>query len=133
MNKFFLLFFPLFLFAVPVIFPFTVELKKDQSAYFDVYYSERTYSFKFRWTLYINDILTVHYRYDNFPRQVELYNTPPLNAFKVPIAKIPENYPYFYVEFKNFNGTIATFDIYLLNDRKNVKVDYKGKKWDILK
>jgi len=128
MNKIFLFLFPVLLFAVPVIFPFTVKLQKDQTASFDVYYLNNTYSLKFRWTLYINDILTLLYNYDGFPRQMTLYKDPPLNAFKIPIAKIPDNYPYFYIVFKNYNGKIATFDIYLMNDNKKVKVDYKGKK-----
>ena len=127
MNKLLFLLLPLYIFAVPVIFPFTIDLKKDETAYFDVYYLGNTYPFKFRWTLYINDILTLLYRYDNFPRQITLYKNPPLNTFKVPIAKIPENYPYFYIEFKDFNGKIATFDIYLKNG-DGVKVDFKGKK-----
>ncbi len=127
MNKIFLFLLPLYLLSEPIAFPFTVELKKDETLYFDVYYLNRTYPFKFRWTLYINDILTVLYRYDNFPRQVELYKNPPLNTFKVPIAKIPKNYPYFYIEFKDFNDKIATFEIYLMNDEE-VRVDYKGKK-----
>jgi len=127
MNKFFIIFFPLFLFSTYIKFPYTVKLKKDETAYFNVYYLNRTYPFKFRWTLYINDILTVLYRYDNFPRQVELYKNPPMNAFKVKIAKIPEIYPYFYIEFNNFDGKIATFNIYLMNN-KGIKVDFKGKK-----
>ena len=128
MNKIFLFLFPIFIYATPIIFPFTIDLKKDETVSFDVYYLNNTYPFKFRWTLYINNILTVLYRYDNFPRQITLYKNPPLNTFKVPIAKIPENYPYFYIEFKDFNGKIATFEIYLINDNKKVNVDFKGKK-----
>jgi len=127
MNKVIFFLLPLYLFAVPVIFPFSIDLKKDETARFEVYYLNKSYPFKMRWTLFINDIITVLYRYDNFPRQVELYKSYPLNTFKVPIAKIPENFPYFYIEFKGFNGKIATFDIYLKNGDE-VKVDYKGKK-----
>ncbi|ACM92393.1 conserved hypothetical protein [Nautilia profundicola AmH] len=127
MNKFFILFFPLFLFAEFWNFPHTIELKKDETINFDVYYLKKVYPLKLRWTLFINDILTVLYRYDDFPRQITLYKDPPLNTFKIPIAKIPEKYPYFYIEFKDFNGKIATFDIYLKNGA-GVKVDYKGKK-----
>jgi hypothetical protein len=36
----------------------------------------------------------------------------------VPIALIPENYPYFYIKFDDFNGKIATFTIYLFNGKK---------------
>jgi len=127
MNKFLILFLPLFLFAQFWDFPHTIKLKKDETAYFDVYYRNKIYPFRFRWTLYINNILTLLYNYDSFPRQIELYDTPLLNTFKVPIAKIPEIYPYFYIEFKGINGKIATFNIYLMNGDE-VKVDFKGKK-----
>jgi len=127
MNKFFLFFLPFLLYAQTLEFPHKIQLKKDETAYFDVYYKNRIYPFKFRWTLYINDILTLLYRYDNFPRQITLYKDPPLNTFKVPIAKITQNYPYFYIEFSEFNGKIATFNIYLKNGDE-VKVDFKGKK-----
>ena len=127
MNKLLFLFLPVFLFAEFWNFPHTVKLKKDETIYFNVHYLRRIYPFELRWTLYINEILTVLYRYDNFPRQITLYKDPPLNTFKVPIAKIPEIYPYFYIEFKDFNGKIATFDIYIKNGDR-VKVEYKGKK-----
>jgi hypothetical protein len=128
MSKVFLfLFLPLFLFGQFWNFPHIVKLKKDETIYFDVYYLNRVYPLKLRWTLFVNDILTLLYTYDKFPRQITLYKTPPLNAFKIPIAKIPENYPYFYIVFKDFNGKIATFDVYLKN-AKEVKVDYKGQK-----
>ena len=127
MNKFFLLFLPIFLFAKYWIFPHTLELKKDETAYFSVYYNQKEYPFKIRWTLFINDILTILYRYDNFPRQITLYKNPPLNTFKIPIVKFPDNYPYFYIEFTDFNGKIATFDIYLKRGDK-VNVEFKGKR-----
>jgi len=127
MNKFFLIFLPLFLFAEFWNFPHTLELKKDETAYFSVYYDQKEYPLKIRWTLFINDILTLLYRYDNFPRQITLYKNPPLNTFKIPIVKFPDNYPYFYIEFKDFNGKIATFDIYLMRG-DGVNVEFKGKR-----
>jgi hypothetical protein len=117
MNKFFL-FIPFLLFAVPIRFPYTIKLKKDQFFKMDVYYLNRVYPFKMRWTLYINDIITVLYKYDNFPRQVELQKKFSQNAFKVPVAYIPENYPYFYIKFDDFNDKIATCTIYLFNGKK---------------
>jgi hypothetical protein len=124
MNKFFLLFLPLFLLAVPLRFPHTVKLKKDGLFKMNVYYLKKVYPFEMRWTLYINDIITVLYKYDNFPRQVELQKNFSLDAFKVPIAEIPNNCPYFYIKFEGFNGKIATFTIYLLNGKK-VKAELK--------
>jgi hypothetical protein len=83
----------------------------------NVHYLNRIYPFEMRWTLFINDVITVLYRYDNFPRQVELQQKFSQDAFKVPVAYIPENYPYFYIKFDDFNGKIAVFTIYLFNDK----------------
>jgi hypothetical protein len=117
MNKFFFLFIPFVLCAIPIKFPYTLNLKKDQLFKMNVYYLKRTYPFEMRWTLFINDVITVLYKYDNFPRQVELQQKFSQNAFKVPIAYIPDNYPYFYIKFNDFNGKIATFTIYLFNGK----------------
>ena len=124
MSKFFLCL-PLFLLAESIAFPYDIKLKKDEVAYFDVHYLGKIYPFKIRWTLYKNEILTLLYRYDNFPRQITLYKDPPLNTFKIDIAKIPEINPYFYIEFLDFNDKIATLKIYLKNG-DDVKVDFKG-------
>ncbi|GAX87470.1 conserved hypothetical protein [Lebetimonas natsushimae] len=118
MNKFFLFFLPFLLLAVPIRFPYTVKLKKDELFKMDVYYLNRVYPFEMRRTLFINDVITVLYKYDNFPRQVELQKKFSQDAFKVPVALIPENYPYFYIKFDDFNGKIATFTIYLFNGKK---------------
>jgi len=127
MSKFFLLFFPLFVYATLIRLPYTFELKKDEIIKFDILYDGHIYPFEMRWTLFINDILVVLYKYNSFPRQVTLYKDPPLNDFKVDIAKYPEFYPYLFVTFKDFNDKIAKFEIYLFNDR-GVKIDFKGKK-----
>ena len=131
MGKFFL-FLPLFLLADFINFPYEIDLKKDKVAYFDVYYLKKMYPFKLRWTLYKNDILTILYRYDNFPRHITLYKDPPLNTFKIDISKITELNPYFYIEFLDFNNQTVKLKIYLKNGKK-VKVDFKGIKWAILK
>lgn len=118
MNKIILLILPFLLFATSIKFPYTVKLAKDQLFKMDIYYLKRIYPFEMRWTLYINDIVTVIYNYDNFPRQVELQKKFSQDAFKMPIALIPENYPYFYIKFDDFDGKIATFTIYLFNGKK---------------
>jgi len=124
MNKFFLIFFPFLLFAVPLRFPYTIKLQKDQFFKMKVYYLNFVYDFKMRWTLYINGVITILYNYDSFPRQVELQKVFSQDAFKIDIARIPDNSPYFYIKFDNFNGKIATFTIYLFNDKKHkVKAD----------
>jgi hypothetical protein len=119
MNKFFLLFFPLFLFG-EITFPYTFSLKKDETAVFDVFFEKRVFPFKMRWTLFKNDVLVVIYHYDSFPRQVELFKNT-LNTFKVKIVNYLEFYPYLLIEFSDFNDKIATFKMYLFRG-KNVKV-----------
>ena len=124
MNRFFLIFFPFLLFAIPLRFPHTFKLQKDQFFKMKVYYLNFVYDFKMRWTLYINGVITILYNYDSFPRQVELQKVFSQDAFKVYVARIPDNSPYFYIKFDNFNGKIATFTIYLFNDKKHkVKAD----------
>ena len=119
MNKFFLFFlFSIFLFAQYLKFPYSIDLKKDEIAKFIVYYDKWEFPFEFRWTLFKNDILTFLYKYNNFPRQVELYKDPPLNILKVKIAPYPVIYPYFLIEFVDYNDKIATFKIYLFNGEK---------------
>ncbi|WP_456480273.1 hypothetical protein [Nautilia sp.] len=125
MNKFFILFFPFFLFAEFIKFPYTLKLKKDETALFQVYYKDGTYPLKLRWTLFTNGVLTLLYRYDNYPRQITLFREYPLNTFKIDIVDFSGSHPYFYIKFKEYNGKIALFDIYLFNGEK-VKVDLKG-------
>jgi hypothetical protein len=127
MNKLFVLFFPLFLFAAIVKFPYTVKLKKDQFADFVVYRRLKKTEFKFRWTLYVNDTLTVFSTYDGFTNQYTLFKTPTMNLFRVTLEDFPEPRPYFLIQFVNFNGKIAVFKIFLFNG-KNIRVELKGRK-----
>jgi len=119
MNKFLLIFFPLFLFA-EVIFPYTFSLKKDEIIEFKIYYKNFTFPLKFRWTLFKNDVLVVICHYNNFPRHIELFKDN-LNTFKVNIMDYLEFYPYFLIKFEDFNDKIATFKMYLFRG-KNIKV-----------
>jgi len=127
MNKLFFLLFPFFLFAQTWSFPHKLILKKDETAFFDVYYRQKIYPLEVRWTLYINNILTVLYKYDGFPRQITLFKDYPLNTFRIDIAHIPERSPYFLIKFLNYNGKFVTFYIFIKNG-DDVRVDFKGKK-----
>ncbi|NPA87201.1 hypothetical protein [Caminibacter pacificus] len=118
MNKLIFFIFPLFLFAEIVKFPYTFSLKKDEIAKFKVYYEKHSYPLEMRWTLYKNEVLTVLYKYDDFPYQITLEREYPLNTFRVDIAKCPEKIPYFLIEFVDFNDKIAKFRIYLFNGKK---------------
>jgi len=122
MNRIFLFFlFSSILLAEYINFPHTIELKKDQIVKYIVYYDKWEFPFEFRWTLYKNDILIFLYKYNNFPRQAAIHKDPPLNAIKVKIAPYPQFYPYFLIEFVDFNDKIAIFKIHLFNGKK-VKV-----------
>ena len=126
MNKFFLIFLPIFLFSSYINFPYNLTLKKDEKAYFNVNYKNFSHKLVLWWTLYKNNVLTLVYLYDDFPHQITLYKNYPLNNFLIKITDLKELFPYLMIVFKNFNENNATFKIYLFN-KKNVKVDYKGK------
>ncbi len=106
---------PVFLFAAFITFPYEFSLKKDEIRKFNVYYKKFTFPFEIRWTLYKNDYLVVLYKFDDFPRQVMLTKNYPLDTFRIDIAKFPDIYPYLLIKFKDFNGKIATFEMYLFN------------------
>ena len=125
MNKFFLIFFPIFLFSAYINFPYNLTLKKDEKAYFNLYYKNFSHKLVLWWTLYKNDILTLVYIYDDFLHHIELYKNYPMNSFKVKITDLVEPYPYFWIKFESFNDKNVTFKIYLFN-KTNVKVDFKG-------
>ena len=129
MSKLFLLFFSLFLYSTPLIFPYHFELKKDEFLKMNFYYYSNIYPFEFRWTLFKNNILTTLYRYDNFPRQIELYKNPPLNMFRVEIANFFEINPYFTIEFLEFNKQkeVASFVMRVYNF-KEVRAELKKEK-----
>jgi len=115
MNKFFLTFFPIFLFAQWINYPYILKLKKDETANFEVHSKNKIYPLKIRWTLYKNDFLILLYKYDNFPRQITLFKNYPLNTFKINLLHYPMLNPYLLIEFKDFDGKIATFEINLFN------------------
>ncbi|NPA10668.1 MAG: hypothetical protein GXO62_00310 [Epsilonproteobacteria bacterium] len=131
MSKF-LFFLATFLWAVE--FPYTFSLKKDEVLMFNFRWDWRNYIFKMRWTLYKNDILTVLYRYDNYPHQVSLYSEYPLNTFRFWVVDYTHynKIPYFLVEFVDFKDNQATFTIHLLNDKNDgLRVDDMKKGYDV--
>jgi hypothetical protein len=126
MNKILFLFFPIFLFAQILKFPYEVSLKKDQNLEFFIYRDTTKADFKFRWTLYINNTLTILAMYDKFPYQFTVFKNPLMNLFKITLQDFPPPKPYFLIQFVNFNGKIAVFKIFLFNG-KNLRVELKGK------
>jgi len=129
MNKIIFIFFPLFLFAGFINPPFKFSLKKDESAYFTLYYKGFKTDIKIRWTLYINNTLNVIYFKDKFPRQITLFNQFGLKRFKIDISDFPDFKPVLYITVNKFSPDLVEFELYL-NKRydKKIKIDYKGNK-----
>ena len=128
MNKFFFLFLPFLLKAAFITLPFDFSLKKDETAKMQIYYDGKKYDLSLRWTLYKNEVLIVLYKYDEFPYQITLFNTYPIDTFRVKIADYPDFKPYLYVKVTQFSDKITSFRIFL--DKvysKKIKIDFKGK------
>jgi len=107
MNKFFFIFFPLFLWA----FVFNFSLKKDEISSFRVIYHKKVYNLNFRWTLYKNNVLVILYKYDGFPYQITLIK-PYLDTLRIKIADFPDNKPFLYVKVIDFSDKIIKFRMF---------------------
>jgi len=119
MNRFFLFFlFFVFTQAAWISYPYDFYLKKDEIAKFNVYYFGNSYPFDIRWTLYKNKNLIVIYHYDKFPRQVVLFDKPPINGIKIKIADFPLNTPYLLIKFLEFDKNRVLFELTVLNSKK---------------
>jgi len=129
MNKFFFLFLPFLLKAAFITLPFNFSLKKDEIAKMYIYYDGKKYDLSLRWTLYKNKVLVVLYNYDKFPYQITLFDTYPIDTFRIKIADYPDFKPYLYVKVTQFSDKITSFRIFLNKIyEKKVKIDfYKGK------
>jgi hypothetical protein len=118
--------FLLFTFLYAIKFPYTFKLKKDELLKLHFFYLGRKYPFSMRWTLYKNEIITILYRYDNFPRQVELYPYYPVNRFKIKIVDYSYfNTPYVWIVFDDFKDGVATFTMYRFGDEIQARKDKK--------
>jgi len=129
MNKIFFIFLPFLLKAAFITLPFNFSLKKDEIAKMYIYYDGKKYDLSLRWTLYKNKVLIVLYRYDEFPYQITLFNTYPIDTFRIKIADYPDFKPYLYVKVTQFSDKITSFEIFLNKIyEKEIKIDfYKGK------
>ena len=137
MSKIFL-FFPLFIFAISPTYWWiddTIFLQKDYPVIYKIFYKNKTYILKFRWTLYKNDGIVMLYNYENYPFQNILYKNFQTNGFKKFIALNDKPYsPYFMIYFKDFNNNVAKFDFLIYNPKKNITIKineprYRDKKW----
>jgi hypothetical protein len=91
-----------------------VLLAKDEFAIYKIGES----LFYFRWTLWVNHGLVMHYHYDGHPIQNILYKEYKRNAFKLKLhetTKIRYEQPYVRLEFKGMeqNDSRAQFALYL--------------------
>ncbi|MDQ1341106.1 MAG: hypothetical protein QG567_2264 [Campylobacterota bacterium] len=126
MNRalFLWLFFISLLFAIPDGYfakEEEVVLKKDEVALYEASGNK----FFFRWTLYVNNGLVMHYNYDGFPYQNILYKKHKLNSFKIPLKRGFDNHmqaPYIMVVFKEFREKEAYFTVYLYDPMKSIKL-----------
>jgi len=139
MSKIFLLFFSIYLFAFDPLkywwIDDTIYLKKDYPAIYKIFYNNKTYILKFRWTLYKNDGLVMLYNYEGHPLQNMLYKNYQLNGYKVYITKHDEpDDPYLMLYLRDFKDNIAKFEILIYNPKKNIKIKlneprYRKRKW----
>ena len=101
-------------------------LKKDQFAIYDVDDKPLT----FRWTLFINKGLVMHYSYDGFPYQNVLYREYKQDSFKIRLKQRPDDHmeaPYLMVLFEGMeeeNGA-ARFSVYVFDPLGSIRVNRK--------
>jgi len=101
----------------------TISTQKDQFALFNL----EGKPFYFRWTLFQNRGLVMHFHYDGFPYQAILYDRYRLNGFKIPIKDMIDyasETPFIYVIFTEFDGASKTarFQVHLYDPTGNIKL-----------
>ncbi|BDB66740.1 hypothetical protein Hc94105_0941 [Helicobacter cinaedi] len=94
----------------------SLELKKEQvySANFDLGNVQK--KLEFRWTLFKNQGLVLHIRYDKFNHQVVLYKDYQRNAFRIPLARgdnTLKDDPQLLLYFKDFADKKAHLKLYI--------------------
>jgi hypothetical protein len=139
MSKFLLFFFSISLFAFdPLKYWWindTIYLKKDYPAIYKIFYNNKVYILKFRWTLFKNRGLVMLYNYENYPFQNILYKNYQLNGYRIYITKQDEvNDPYLMIYFKNFKDNVVEFNILIYNPKKNIIIKlneprYRKREW----
>lgn len=139
MSKFLLFFFSISLFAFdPLKYWWindTIYLKKDYPAIYKIFYNNKVYILKFRWTLFKNRGLVMLYNYENHPFQNILYKNYQLNGYRIYITKQDEvNDPYLMIYFKNFKDNVVEFNILIYNPKKNIIIKlneprYRKREW----
>jgi len=102
------------------------SLKKDQFAIYEVD-GKPLY---FRWTLFINRGIVMHYAYDGFPYQNVLYKDYKQDTFKIRLKQRPDDHmeaPYLMVVFEGMQkgNEAADFAVYVFDPLGSIKVNRK--------
>ena len=105
-----------------------VELKKDQIAKYSLVIDNKSFEFQFRWTLYVNEALTMLYHYEGFNKQNVLYAAYRLDGFKIDLKERATNAiyrPYIYISFKNYDKKTkkALFHVFIKDEKRSILVD----------
>ncbi len=105
-----------------------VELKKDQTARYQIAIDNKLYTLDFRWTLFINDGLVMLYKLEKFPYQNILYKDHKLNSFKIVLKNRAENAlykPYALIVFKDFDAKTkkAKLSVFIKDDKRSVQAE----------
>ena len=100
-----------------------IKLKKDEFARYDVS-GKKLY---FRWTLFINKVLYMHYGFDGWVNQNILMNEYRKNGFKIYFEQNGDDFmhkPYMMIIFNKMeeNNTTANFSVYVYDPTSSVKV-----------
>lgn len=91
----------------------TLEKEQEYKAHFQV--GEVQKELLFRWTLYKNEGLVMHIRYDKFNHQVILYTDYQRNAYRLALGRGESNkkdLPWLFIYFKDFQEKKAYFKLY---------------------
>ena len=102
------------------------SLTKDEFAIYEV----DAKPLYFRWTLYINKGLVMHYGYDGFPYQNILYKEYKRDSFKIALKQRADDHleaPYLMVVFEGMQkgGQKADFALYVYDPLGSIKVNRK--------
>ncbi len=105
-----------------------VELRKDQTAAYQIAIDDKMYTLQFRWTLFVNEGLVMLYKLDKFPFQNILYKDYKLNSFKIELKNRAENAyykPYAIVVFKDFDAKkkLATFSVFIRDEKRPLQAE----------
>ncbi len=109
-----------------------LELKKDEVYKMAFKQKAQIKELFFRWTLYKNEGLVMHLKYDGFVHQFILYRDFQRSTFKLPLfAPEPKalSFPYLWLVFKDFRRDIkmATIKFYIHDGGKDFTLDSQGK------